>query len=205
MKRLIILFTALILSTALWAAETPETAEIKLLSPLDETRGWCVDLFAHRKGANPLGGFQGHNCFMYFGEGPTEDQGFNVSQIKNEGKFHLVYWDVCMTLHEPVAGAFVASEKCSGELAQQFEFDQDGRVMPLAAPELCLTLGTRSVPGGGRLAAVGTRPPKSNEKIHLIRRLSFELCSDDRAELQQWGLRNVYAEEERSEPMRFSY
>lgn len=205
MNKLLLIITAIFFFTpvSVMAADDVVTAELKLLSPLDETRGWCVDLFAHRKGANPLGGFQGHNCFMYMGDGPTEDQGFDVAKTK-QGTFHLVYWDVCMTMHEPVAGAFVASEKCTGEPAQQFEFAKDGRVIPTAVPDLCLTLGRRSVPGGGRLAPVGTRPPESNDKIHLIRRLTFEACSDDKADLQQWGLRNVYEVEERSEPMRFS-
>ena len=38
-------------------------AEMKLISPLEETRGWCVDLFAHLTGGQPIGGFQGHSCF----------------------------------------------------------------------------------------------------------------------------------------------
>lgn len=208
MRCLIILL--MLLCSSAWAAKQPvnqtdiETAELKLLNALDETRGWCVDLFAHRTGALPIGGFQGHNCFMYMGFGPTEDQGFVVETAKKEGRFHLLYWDVCMTLHENKAGSFVAAEACTDELGQKFTWADDGRITPDAAPELCLTMGKHSVPGGGRLAPVGTRPPKSNEKIHLIRRLSFENCSEEETKLQQWGLRNVYAEEERTEPMRYA-
>jgi len=204
MMRLSIVIVALIFSSILCANEAPEVAELKLLNPLDEMRGWCVDLFADHKDAMPQGGFQGHTCFMYMGDGPTEDQGFDVQKVRDAGKFHLLYWDVCMTLHQANAGSFVAAEKCTDEKAQQFDLGVNGRITPLAVPELCLTLGAHSVPGGGQLAPVGTRPPKSNDKIHLIRRLTFEVCTEENAGLQRWGFRNVYAPEERSEPMRYN-
>ena len=203
MKRLLTLSCAVLCAVLAPSTSWAETAELTLLSPLDETRGWCVDLFAHRQRAMPQGGFQGHNCFLYLGDGPTEDQGFDVNMLKEDGKLYLPYWDVCMTLHEPNARSFVAAETCSGERAQQFEFGEDGRVIAVAAPDLCLTLGAHSVPGGGRLAPVGTRPPANNEKIHIIRRLTFETCSPESAERQKWGLRNVYEPAQRSEPMRF--
>ena len=180
-----------------------KVAEIKLLDPLDETRGWCVDLFAHRTNAIPLGGFQGHNCFLYMGLGPTEDQGFDIEQIKDKGEFYLVFWDVCMTLYEPKSGSFVAAESCSGEKNQQFELRDDGQIVSKQAPELCLTLGALSIPGGGRLAPVGARPPATNEGIPQIRRLTFDACSQEKAILQHWGLRDSYEESERTIPHRF--
>ena len=64
-------------------AVTP--ASIQLVDPLDDSRGWCVDLFAHLTGALPLGGLQGHNCFLYMGRGPTEDQGFDAELIEGAG------------------------------------------------------------------------------------------------------------------------
>ena len=51
--------------------DDPDRVEIKLIDALDEPRSWCVDLFAHRQNALPLGGFQGHNCF--FGHGAWSD------------------------------------------------------------------------------------------------------------------------------------
>ena len=138
--------------------------EVKLISPLEETRGWCVDLFAHLTGGLPIGGFQGHNCFSYMGNGVTEDQGFDFEQIEESGEIRIVYFDRCMTLHEPNAGSFVAAEPCNDSDAQQFDIQANGQIVPVTAAELCLTMGTDSVPGGG------------GEPIHLIRKLSFEMC-----------------------------
>jgi len=154
--------------------------EVKLISPLEETRGWCVDLFAHLTGGLPIGGFQGHNCFSYMGNGVTEDQGFDFEQIEETGEIRIVYFDRCMTLHEPNPGSFVAAEPCDGAAAQQFEIQANGRIVPERAPDLCLTMGTDSVPGGG------------GDPIHLIRKLSFEACGEDSAERQQWEFRRAY-------------
>ena len=66
-----------LLSVFLVPAAQADVVEIKLVDPQDETRGWCVDLFAHLTNAMPVGGFQGHDCFLYFGSGPQVDQGFD--------------------------------------------------------------------------------------------------------------------------------
>lgn len=165
--------------------------EIKLIAPLEESRGWCVDLFAHLTGAMPIGGFQGHNCFSYPGggmasgpeeNGPALDQGFDAEMFLNEGRVRLVYFDICMTLHEPRAGSFVASEPCIGEPAQQFELKVTGEIVPTSAPNLCLTAGSRIVTGGG------------GDPIHLIRKLSFEECDAQISDRQRWELRSEYEE-----------
>ena len=200
-----------IFASSLCLAQNPgpqvdvETVEIKLIDAQDETRGWCVDLFAHLTNAKPLGGFQGHDCFLYFGSGPQIDQGF-VEALIPQGEFRLPYWDICMTLQEPKHHSFAAAEPCNGELAQQITMHDNGRITPDMAPELCLTLGSITIPGGGRLAAVGARPPADNEGIPQIRRLSFDNCSQDPAidVLQRWTTRKGdFVPEERTMPHRF--
>ncbi|MBT5331960.1 MAG: hypothetical protein HOL48_09270 [Porticoccaceae bacterium] len=152
-------------------------AELKLIAPLEEERGWCVDLFAHLTGGLPIGGFQGHNCFSYFNETPTEDQGFDAEMFLQEGVIRLAYFDICMTVHEPRAGSFVASEPCTGEDVQKFDIQESGEIVSVSSPSLCLTAGTRLVTGGG------------GDPIHLIRGLTFEECDAAIAERQQWELR----------------
>lgn len=178
----IIAAACLTLALCAQTASAVTLAEIKLINPLEETRGWCVDLFAHLTGGLPVGGFQGHNCFLYMGGGPTEDQGFDAEMFLNEGKIRLAYFDICMTVHEPNAGSFVASEPCTGEANQQFDIKETGEIVSVSAPQLCLTLGDRVVTGGGGVP------------IHLIRGLSFENCDASIAERQQWELRYTYEE-----------
>lgn len=202
MKKQVLMVVAL-LATCCMSVAHAQLAEINLMQPLDEPRGWCVDLFAHLTNAMPLGGFQGHTCFLDMGRGPTEDQGFEIAPIHASGQFRLAYFNKCMTLQEPRPGSYVGAESCVDEPAQQFTLQPDGRIVPRAWPQLCLTLGDRTVPGGGRLAAAGSRPPATNFDIPQIRRLSFERCSAAQAKLQRWQLRTSYARQTRSEPSLF--
>ena len=185
------------------AAVTP--VSIQLVDPLDDSRGWCVDLFAHLTGALPLGGLQGHNCFLYMGRGPTEDQGFDAELIEERGEIRIIHFDMCMTLHDPSPGSFVPIEECNDGEAQDFDMTADGRIVPLMAQELCLTLGANSVPGGGRLSAVG-REAQNNDNIPLIRRLTFETCSEDDESIavrQRWQLVDTYEERTPTREKRF--
>ena len=100
----------------------------------------------------------------------------------------------------------MASEPCNGELAQQITMHDNGRITPDMAPNLCLTLGRITIPGGGRLAPVGARPPADNTEIPLIRRLTFDECSDEPSidVLQRWTTRKGdFVPEERTMPHRF--
>jgi hypothetical protein len=203
MKINILIFTAL-LAIFQVSATNADMVEIKLVDTQDETRGWCVDLFAHLTNAMPLGGFQGHDCFLYMG-GVQIDQGFDEASIA-EGKFVLPYWDVCMTLQEQKHHSYIAAEPCIGEPVQKFTMHDNGRITPDTAPELCLTIGSITIPGGGRLAPVGARPPADNSTIPQIRRMTFDNCSDEAsiAALQTWTLRKgEYAPEEITMPHRF--
>ena len=173
------LLLSAMLATPAWAVTK---AELKLIAPLEESRGWCVDLFGHLTGGIPVGGFQGHNCFLYMGNGPTEDQGFDSEMFLEEGVIRLVYFDLCMTLYEASAGSFVASEPCVGDDSQKFDIRENGEISSVAAPNLCLTMGTRIVTGGG------------GDPIHLIRKLSFESCDESIADRQRWELRYTYEE-----------
>jgi len=199
-------FTAIaLLSIFQLNAANADVVEIKLAATQDEARGWCVDLFAHLTNALPLGGFQGHDCFLYFGSGPQIDQGFDEELIA-ESRFRLPYWDICMTLQEPKHHSYVAAEPCSDDPAQKITMHDNGRITPDTAPGLCLTIGSITIPGGGRLAPVGARPPADNEDIPQIRRMTFDTCSDDPAVavLQTWTTRTgELTPEERSIPHRF--
>lgn len=172
-------FSLVFLSTFLFSqsAIAVTKAELRLIAPLEETRGWCVDLFAHLTNALPIGGFQAHNCFYYIGNSPTEDQAFDAELFEEEGRIRIVHFDACMTLHEPNPGSFVATEPCDGGEAQDFDIKETGEIVPKMASELCLTVGSRPVTGGG------------GDPIHLIRKLSFETCDDTIADRQRWKLR----------------
>jgi hypothetical protein len=170
-------FSFLVSTAAL--AETP--VEIKLVAPIEEERGWCLDLRGGQPNAVPIGGVHGHTCYTYQGNGPSRDQGFIKENILEQNEFRMVEFnDKCMTMYEAKAGSFISLENCDGRTAQQIVFNESGTVTPRIMPELCMTMGSVVLPGGG-----GT-------PLHIMRDVTFEECEPEPGELQVWTLRAEY-------------
>ena len=177
MKQLQILAGSLIMFLAITAtAATP--VEVKLIAPIEEDRGWCLDLRGGQNNGEPIGGLHGHTCYTYNGNGPTPDQAFVMENIEEQNEFRMVEFnDKCMTLYEPQAGSFISVEACDGRKTQNIVLNEAGQISPKMMPELCVTMGTVVVPGGGG------RP------LHIMRDVTFEACDSEINERQLWELR----------------
>lgn len=172
-KVFIVIFATLFASFL--SAETP--VEVKLKAYFEEDRGWCLDLRGPPQRAQPLGGVHGHTCYLYEGT-VSLDQGYSKEDILEKNIFRLVAFpDQCMTIYEPKAGAFASMETCDGRVTQDISLNETGHIVPAMAPNLCLTIHTETLPGGG-----GT-------PLHILRETTFETCDDSIAERQEWGLR----------------
>ena len=160
------------------SAQTP--VEVKLKAFFEEDRGWCLDLRGPPQRAQPLGGVHGHSCYLYQGE-VSLDQGYVQEDIVEKNIFRLAAFpDQCMTIYEPKAGSFISMETCDGRITQDISLTEEGLVIPAMAPDLCMTIGTESLPGGG-----GT-------PLHILRDASFDTCDSSIAERQTWELRSEW-------------
>ncbi len=177
MKKLQILAGSLFVLFALNVnAQTP--VEIKLIAAIEEDRGWCVDLRGGANAGQPIGGLHGHTCYTYNGNGPTPDQAFVMELIQDNNEFRMVEFnDKCMTLYEPKDGSFISLENCDGREAQHIILNDAGQIVPEMMPELCMTMSSVVLPGGG------------GDPVHIMRDVSFDTCDSDNDELQLWELR----------------
>lgn len=157
------------------AADSDVRVEIRLAADLDEPRGYCLDIVGHRARANPAQGIHAHTCYSYQGQLAT-DQAFNAAAL-GEGLLHLPDWSVCITWATAEGARRITLETCDGRREQRFTFDPGGTIRPRFQPDQCLSV--RDAPGrpGG-----GGRPP------HLIRALTVEPCSIERATWQRWRI-----------------
>jgi hypothetical protein len=175
MKQVICLILSLLLVQGAYAAGGMEIVLNEHLP--DEARGWCIDAAGHQVNAIMEGGVHGHTCYSYEGKGIAVDQAFDASGVK-EGYFRLTEFDHCLTLSIPESGSWVALTKCDGRKEQGFKMDDDGRIISMAAPDLCMTLGLDTVPGGG------------GNPIHIIRTATMDTCSADKDIYQKWRFRD---------------
>lgn len=159
-----------------------EFFEISLIDrPADEPRGWCIDAAGAQANAIMVGGVHGHTCYSYEGNYDYHvavDQRFAKTDIEELNRFRLEAFDHCLTLAEAEEGSWIALTPCDDRAEQGFQLTDDGRIRSLAASELCVTLGTQTVPGGG------------GSPVHQLRELLMQRCSDELASLQQWRLRD---------------
>ena len=180
MKQLQILASCLCILFAMNVnADTP--VEVKLIAPIEEDRGWCLDLRGRMNNAAPVGGVHGHTCDTYSGNGPIVDQAFSMENIQEENIFRLIaFKDKCLTLYEPNEGSFVSMETCDGRDTQAIMMNESGQIIPEMTPKLCLTAGSVVLPGGG------------GDPLHLMRDISFEACDSDINERQLWEFRAAW-------------
>jgi len=148
-----------------------------LIADLDEPRGYCLDIVGHQTLADPAKGVHAHTCYSYQGRLAT-DQVFDTDAL-SEGMLRMPDWSVCITLMNAAFTPRATLEPCDRREEQRFDFATTGEFTPRAAPILCL--GVRDAPG---------RPGGGGNPPHLIRTLTIDPCSDDRAHLQRWRIRS---------------
>ena len=150
--------------------------EIYLIDPLDEPRGFCIDIKGYKESADIRKGLQAHTCYSYQG-GVAVDQGFNFDQINN-GEFYMPSFDVCMEAENANSSPALKLESCSKSDLQKFIMNKNGSIALENNKNLCLTISTENSREGG-----GGNPP------HLIRNLTLENCNISQLKYQVWATR----------------
>ncbi|WP_417271703.1 ricin-type beta-trefoil lectin domain protein [Celeribacter sp.] len=170
--------SAAVIATVLLAgAAQAETVEVHLMDKLDNIQnGYCIDISGGQgTQADPAAGLQGHTCYSPSGE-IFVDQGFDSDKFA-DGIFYMPEFDVCMQAASLEAGAALELVTCDGSDAQSFDFSGEGTIFPVAAPELCVTLGE------------DTRFGRSQE--NQIKEMTLEVCDDASAASQIWSYRTA--------------
>jgi hypothetical protein len=171
-----LLAAALFGSVAACDARADALVEVVLAAPLDEPRGYCLDIVGHQKKARPEGGLQAHSCYSYQGRLGV-DQAFDAARLA-AGEFRLPAFAVCVAASALQPGASLALSPCDGSDRQRFSLPSGGHIVPEAAAHLCLTVAD----------GVG-RPGGGGKPVHLLRQLTLERCDAARAAHQAWRLR----------------
>ena len=176
-KTLTALAVMFVLSPA--SAQTP--VEVKLQAFLEEDRGWCLDLRGPAIRAAVKGGVHGHTCYLYQENGVSLDQGYVKEDILENNIFRLSSFpDQCITVYEPKDGGFASIETCDGRVTQEISLTETGHIVPAMAPDLCLTIGTETLPGGG------------SNPLHILKAVDFRTCDESISDRQTWELREEW-------------
>ncbi len=152
-----------------------EIVEIYLLKPLNDSRGYCIDILGSKSNADINKRLQSHTCYSYQGE-VSVDQGFDYYKI-NDNEFYIPFFKVCMETEKIEKSSRLVLNNCDKNQKQKFVFQVDGKIQPLSNLNLCLTISENFREGGG------------GNPVHLIRDLSLQICEDKFLSQQKWGIR----------------
>lgn len=153
-----------------------DLVEIRLISNIDESRGYCLDIAGGKGTKAPVEkGLQAHTCYDYTGSF-LEDQSFDAALIK-QGQFKITYFDVCMTAAASEVGAAIMLGTCENTDTQQFSLKDNGHLVLQSSPELCVTASSTEKKEGR-----GATP------VHVMRPLSLQACSDNAVDYQAWKI-----------------
>jgi len=171
--KLILSLTCTTLLNLLPQIVSADSVELMLTDRLDgDLDAYCIDIIGPKQKADISRGLQTHTCYAYQGQMGI-DQMFDSEKF-SQNRLFMPEFDACVTLSGLVSGASVGLATCDGSEEQAIELTVQGRLSPVAAPDMCLTAGDTT-----RLGRGGT-------SRHQIKSLTLEPCSDDRAAYQAW-------------------
>lgn len=151
--------------------------EVFILSaaPLDEPRGLCLDIPGHRDRVDVGRNLVVHTCKR---DVWNLDERFAAAAF-DRGLLRMPAYDLCAVARGDRSGDAVRLVSCDGTAAQRWIFSET-RLMPVANPDLCLTIG----PGPSELTPGGRRLPSR----HVARSMALAECSDGAVDRQSWKL-----------------
>lgn len=168
-----------VIPPVVYSAGDVNIAEVMLSSPLDDSRGYCLDIAGGQGENAPVErGLQAHTCYNYTGE-ILEDQGFEVSLI-SEGSFKISYFDVCMSASAMTAGASLDLKECEVSDLQSFSLKESGQISPNSVPSLCLTVDSENKKEG-----------RGGSPVHVMRPVTLQLCDSSKSDYQRWTIKSL--------------
>jgi acetyl esterase/lipase len=143
--------------------------------PLDEPRGYCIDISGTGPTANLEGRLQMHTCKYGRSAQDQWDQSFTPMR---DGSSRIIAnrYDRCLAATAGIAGAELFLQPCSDSSLQRWNMAWN-RVSLASHPNLCLTVGDETHPAG---TDAWTSP------INRSTDLTMEPCSEAAAPRQSW-------------------
>jgi triacylglycerol lipase len=138
---------------------------LRTVYPLDEARGYCIDVSGFGATARIDAPLQVHTC-KYGAQ--LGDQLFEP--VSGSLQIALPEYDRCLTADSLAPGADLVARACAERDLQRWTF-QWGRLSPATRPDLCVTLAD------GPGSPAGT--PAFIAPVYRSAKLSLDNCSDD--------------------------
>ena len=156
---------------ALEVAETTKDGGVflRVIAPLDEARGYCLDIPGHMAGVRLDLPLQAHTCKHGIW---NQDGRFDAVSLMN-GMLQMPQYDLCLQAEDNSIGARLILADCTQTKLQTWKLQDSGEITLESILEMCITIDN----GPGKDAG-GPR--------YLMNGISLDTCAPNASDRQQW-------------------
>ena len=151
------------------ASAIAEELFLRLQAPLDELRGFCLDIPGHRAGVRLERPLHAHTCKHHIWH---RDGIFDTAAFER-GALHMPEYDLCVEAASSEPDAIVRLMECNASQLQTWHRAVSGEVVSGVGANLCLT--------------VGRGPSRPAGADHIVRTVRLMPCAPESAERQRWA------------------
>lgn len=142
---------------------------LRVIAPLDEERGYCLDIPGHLSGVRLESPLQAHTCKNGIW---NRDGQFDVAALSN-GTIRMPEYDLCLQAENSSSGARLLLGECTEAELQIWILQDSGEILLNASPQMCVTIAD----GAGRDAG----GPQ-----YLMKSVGLDTCTQQASDRQRW-------------------
>jgi hypothetical protein len=142
---------------------------LRVVAPLDEARGYCLDIPGHLSGVRLDSPLQAHTCKHGIW---NRDGQFDVAALSN-GTIRMPEYVLCLQAENSSSGARLLLSECAEAELQSWMLQDSGEIVLEAFPQMCVTIAD----GPGRDAG----GPQ-----YLKKSVGLDTCTQQANDRQRW-------------------
>ena len=147
---------------------TDEGVFLRVTAPLDEARGYCLDIPGHLASVRLESPLQAHTCKHGIW---NQDGRFDVTL--GTGVLRMPHYDLCLQAENTSIGAHLLLAECTQAELQIWSLQDSGEIVLERFPQMCITIEE----GPGRDAG---------GPLYLMRSVALDTCTEQASDRQQW-------------------
>ena len=142
---------------------------LRVVAPLDEERGYCLDIPGHLSGVRIESPMHVHTCK----HGVWNQDGRFDAAALGDGALRMPHYGLCLQAENTSIGARLLLAECTEAELQAWTLQNSGEIALEAFPQMCITVEE----GPGRNAG----GPQ-----YLIKAVGIDTCAQQASDRQQW-------------------
>jgi hypothetical protein len=148
-----------------------ESVFLRVVAPLDEPRGYCLDIPGHLASVQVESPLQAHTCKHGMW---NQDGRFDVAALGN-GALLMPHYELCLQAESTSIGARLLLAECTRAELQTWTLQDSGQIALEASPQKCITIeeGPGRDAGGPQFRMKG---------------VGLDACGEQASERQRWTI-----------------